>query len=377
MTRNWLRAFKPAQFRGAAFKVETEAPEGAKRLSVSPIAYSAQSVIEEMGIDPRVGTIRAYCAGDEADHECMALVAAMGRSGAGLLVLPMFPAMRAYVRGWRVVRQLRIAGYVAIDIDFIEEGLSAVPFAPARGPGAAADRLTGLATALSGLAAERFSRASPDRQAAEIAAMRAVRERAASLATLTAAGAPVGDDVADKLTELDAATDPAQPSALAITIAVCGFWRRVGLDGEIDAVLALTSDMGADLATDAGAIETLAIAGAWCVGLVRKDYPAQPDASAAREAAGATAAMARPAAEVFGWPAIEWLNGATGAAARALAAGDADRAPLVRVETQISLDAITLAYDLYGDANRAGELIDRNKAAEACLMPAVLEALAL
>ena len=67
MSRNWIRALRAASFRGVPFKVEYEDAEGARRLSVSPIAYAETSVIEDMGRDPRMVTLAAYVAGDLAD----------------------------------------------------------------------------------------------------------------------------------------------------------------------------------------------------------------------------------------------------------------------------------------------------------------------
>jgi prophage DNA circulation protein len=128
MARDWLSAFRPASFRGAAFKVDVEEASGARRLSVSPIAYSDTNVIEDMGGEPRTFRITAYCAGDAADAQAMALVAALSVQGAGLLVLPMLPPAPARVLGWRLRREKDFAGHVAVDIDLIEEGMGAAPF---------------------------------------------------------------------------------------------------------------------------------------------------------------------------------------------------------------------------------------------------------
>jgi prophage DNA circulation protein len=47
---------------------------------------------------------------------------------------------------------------------------------------------------------------------------------------------------------------------------------------------------------------------------------------------------------------------------------------LVRVETGVSMSAVRLAYDLYGDPARARELTARNGVATPVFMPVVFEA---
>ena len=127
MSRNWLRAFRPASFRGVPFKVDIESAAGARRLSVQPIAYAEGSVIEDMGREPRLNQIAAYVAGDIADAAAITLSAALDRKGAGLLVLPMMPPQMVRCSQWRLSREKDRAGHVAFDILFIEAGLAAVP----------------------------------------------------------------------------------------------------------------------------------------------------------------------------------------------------------------------------------------------------------
>lgn len=127
MARNWLTAFRPASFRGVPFKVDVEGAAGARRLSISPIAYSEVSVIEDMGREPRRLDIAAYVVGDVADAQAISFAATLDRKGAGLLVLPMLPPLTARVLEWRLSRELGRAGLVRFDVLFLEEGLSAVP----------------------------------------------------------------------------------------------------------------------------------------------------------------------------------------------------------------------------------------------------------
>ncbi|MEF2552045.1 hypothetical protein VQ042_11840 [Aurantimonas sp. A2-1-M11] len=110
---------------------------------------------------------------------------------------------------------------------------------------------------------------------------------------------------------------------------------------------------------------------------VRRDYPSSQDAAAARENLLARAALAYELAgpnlsdEVFGY-----LTALVGEAALQLSRTAADRAPLVRVETGLSLPSTLLAWQLYSDPARAAEIVDRNKVATPAVMPTAFEAIA-
>lgn len=140
MARNWLTAFRPASFRGVPFKVDLEAVEGARRLSISPIAYAETSVIEDMGREPRRMRLAAYCAGEVADIEATTLAAALSARGPALLMLPMMGAISARVQAWGLRREKDVAGHVGFDIDFVEAGMGAFP-AGIAGAGAFGDMM--------------------------------------------------------------------------------------------------------------------------------------------------------------------------------------------------------------------------------------------
>ncbi len=110
---------------------------------------------------------------------------------------------------------------------------------------------------------------------------------------------------------------------------------------------------------------------------VRGDYPAQSDAVAAREAIGNRAAAAYPVIGVaFGHDALDFAIRLVGQAVIELSRIATSRAPLVRVETGISLPSARLAYDLYGDPARAREVVNRNRAGTPLVMPTRIVALA-
>ena len=117
--------------------------------------------------------------------------------------------------------------------------------------------------------------------------------------------------------------------------------------------------------------------GAAAVATLRRRYAARQDAQAARsELAVAASGVIEDAGGTLGGDASEALAGVVGAAVETLTRIAADRAPLVRVETGISLPSVVLAYRLYGDPERSTELVERNKVATPAMMPVAFEAVA-
>lgn len=110
---------------------------------------------------------------------------------------------------------------------------------------------------------------------------------------------------------------------------------------------------------------------------VRADYAARSDAQVARAALAARVERDTDViGDAFGHEVHGWVLALVGTAIEQLSQIAASRAPLVRVETGLSLPSSLLAWDLYGDPKRDGELVERNHAGTAMVMPIILEAIA-
>ena len=110
---------------------------------------------------------------------------------------------------------------------------------------------------------------------------------------------------------------------------------------------------------------------------VRMEYPSRPDAQVSRQALSDLAdTVTEDAGAAFGADLHSWLVRLVGEAVLQISAIAATRAPLVRVETGISLPSTLLAYDLYGDSGRAEDLVARSRSGTPLVMPVVFEALA-
>ena len=71
-----------------------------------------------------------------------------------------------------------------------------------------------------------------------------------------------------------------------------------------------------------------------------------------------------------------WLSAVVEVACRVVSDLAANAVPIVRVQTGISLPSTVLAYQLYGDATRAADLVDIANSATPMVMPTTFDALA-
>lgn len=110
---------------------------------------------------------------------------------------------------------------------------------------------------------------------------------------------------------------------------------------------------------------------------LRIDYAAQPDAVAARQAIVERGGRGYGIIGIeAGSDALDFAVRLVGEAALQLSRIAATRAPLVRVETNISLPSSLVAWDLYGDPSRGAELAGRNGWGAPMLLPSRFVALA-
>lgn len=120
--RNWLTALRPASFRGVAFRVDGEQPDGGRRVAVHEISGGEAPLTEDMGRATREISVDAWVAGDFADAAGLALEAACDLAGPALLMLPMDRPRMVRCTGCQRDRRKDAAGYVAYRLSFVEAG---------------------------------------------------------------------------------------------------------------------------------------------------------------------------------------------------------------------------------------------------------------
>lgn len=214
----------------------------------------------------------------------------------------------------------------------------------------------------------------------EAGAAPAAAARAATIAALALVDTDAPSDVWKAVNGLAVAAGTFALAPGDFGAGLVSAWRLVALHGEPAALAAtLPAEIGGRMSDAAGgrvrAAEIAALIAAFALACCRVAYESEQDAATARATLARVAAPAIELAGTVSADLCEWLSRLTGEAALALSRLAATRAPLVRVETGVSLSAIRLAHDLYGDANRAGELVARNRAATAAMMPTAIEAL--
>lgn len=111
----------------------------------------------------------------------------------------------------------------------------------------------------------------------------------------------------------------------------------------------------------------------------RPDWPSRPMARRARSRVSAAGEAATVAIDKLGGDGADlyaWSTSVTAIAVRVISDLAADAAPVIKVATGISMPSTVLAYQLYGDANRAAGLVDIAGSATPLVMPVLFDALA-
>ncbi|MFD1328298.1 hypothetical protein [Mycoplana ramosa] len=199
-------------------------------------------------------------------------------------------------------------------------------------------------------------------------------DRTAILAWISAAAAEIvtdADDAADIAVRIDAADTLGVAAFAAETIDLVRIIGESVRDGRGFAALALPETAGET--RDALALLS-AIGQALAIGRVA--WPSRPAARAARTRLGNAAELAYAIAARLDAGLYAWLRALMQVAIRLVSEIAANSTPMARVTTNTSLPSTALAYQLYGDATRAGQLIDTAGSATPMLMPGSFDALA-
>lgn len=125
MMRDWTKLL-PASYNGIPFHVHGEELSGGRRLAIHQTAGGEAPVIEDLGRAYSSFAVTAYLAGDLADVQANALIAAAGTAGPGFLVLPIDGPQMVHVPdgGFSRARSKDRNGYVAVDLTFIPAGVA-------------------------------------------------------------------------------------------------------------------------------------------------------------------------------------------------------------------------------------------------------------
>lgn len=130
---SWRDNLQPASYRGANFYVESSTHEGGRRSVVHQFLNRDEPYIEDIGEEAKGYTIEAYVvqnAGNSFDYfqERDALIRALQRKGAGLLIHPYYGFKKVIVDGkYSVSETIQDGGIARFSITFTEDGVRVVP----------------------------------------------------------------------------------------------------------------------------------------------------------------------------------------------------------------------------------------------------------
>ncbi|WP_438752066.1 hypothetical protein [Pararhizobium sp. O133] len=120
---------------------------------------------------------------------------------------------------------------------------------------------------------------------------------------------------------------------------------------------------------------TVLVTVAQAIAAGRVGWPSRPAARQARTILATSLDDALAILSPLSATTFIWLSALAQIALRLLSEIAANSAPIIIVQTGVSLPSTALAYHLYGDANRAGSLVDIARSATPMIMPAQFEAI--
>lgn len=412
--REWTRTLLPASFKGIGFEVETDGVDGGRRLVVHEYPGAEHWDVEDLGAARQGCELTCYFGGDTADDDSRRFAEACWAGGAGLLALPFWPARRAY--GMRASRTSRRSA-----LGYFEVRASFVYAAASRGglvfrqwlPGALSAAIGGAVLQIEASFTAAYNSLILPNVAREAAAVtvrlaaEALAEAAAVVGLDRKAAARIGHDI--QLLGLDAYWAARQGQGRnTVTELSVALTQRI-VDGTLGrriaavfATLAAATDKNllasrmdrltgftaqpvygpAGLASVAAELDltgrvarlvrVLALL-RWAEAKVRDLPPTRDRAVALRgriaDRFAAELDSTLDAAE------YEALVAARDAAIRFLSENGADLPATTKAELPRSYPAVVLAYEVFGDAGRAADLIRRNGVAHPHFVDGVIEVL--
>lgn len=203
-------------------------------------------------------------------------------------------------------------------------------------------------------------------------------DRAAVLAWLADLAATIVTDVDDlsdvtqriaAASALDAEAFAAEGLALTRIVA-----ESVTTPAEFDRIVAPAAATG-ETAQAFAILVAIGVAIAGC----RAEWPSRPAARRARSRVSSSGDLGAAAAGTLGGDGADlyaWLTAVTAISCRLISDIAADAAPVIKIKTGISLPSTVLAYQIYGDATRAGAMVDMAGSATPMVMPTMFDAIA-
>ena len=404
MARNWF--WQIASFDGATFYVKDQEVKPSRRIIRHEYPGSESHDLEDLGRNTTCIELCAYFLSETADTDLAAFMARLAQPDSpGLLIVPMFDSIVCRAEKWAPRWEKEALNYASCQVTFLEEGTAGAPIPS----GLASAQLAGMADVLGSTLGDAISgvvASAPQNSylASDIATYVALFGALAQTAVSSVPIAGTSTDtattaIADAVNSMSDAS-PADPgvvfSAIVTqvnTVVETQIGRQIGSDstGATGAAsVALSTAMQAALAayeegltawdeapgsTIVPLAAAMAFAAAASVLISTAVYPDRQAAIDGRTRIATLCSQVQAIYSAAGGAATDAFDAMCGAAANFLSRAIINLAPYVIVKVGASLPSNVLAWRLYADPSRAGELDRLNRVATPCFMPTKFVAL--
>lgn len=376
----WTDSLRAASFRGVPFEVDAETLSGGRRVAVHEIPGGDQAVTEDVGRRPRTVTVQAYCLGESAIAQSIALLQALESPGSGLLVHPLYGEIAVSITDYQQTDTWSEGYAVAVSFSAVEAGeLEFVSYDTGSALESAIDVLETSAAAafaaaitFDGFGDTVLGNLLDDLEGA-LSAVEAVV--AAPLSAIDAAS--------DVLWEIQDAKARVQALASApdeYAAALRSVMRQVG---DLLGLRSLAADAGAAAPVYDGTTPDASQSAANAYATQRLQVQLALAAAAnwlrsatlgvyddALEARDALADLIAAESEIADGDAYDALRGLRLALVEDVTRRVASLPRVTTVEPAAQTPAVALAWQLYGDETRAQEIADRNGIVHPLFLPA-------
>lgn len=405
--RDW-RDLQEGSFKGLRFLVESESVSGGRAVAVHEYVRAERHDAEDMGRKAAKASVTAYVASDSVDAEATQIFRACASPGAGMLRLPYGRSAMAICSSVKRSSAKDKLGLIAFDLEFVTTGAGGQPSVSRLfdlQAAASAAALAGhVAASLAGIAL------APVRFA--LALLGAYTPAAMAVIGAAAAGAALARVFESAVARVSVEPDPVARAAIAV--ALCRDLSAAGAAdpatwiGAAEAIASLPaptlSDPGMGASLQASTVsrilhdaptlsparnEALALARAaaalmaaacWQEAAVAAAADPPRTRDAARELRARIVAGVQPVldhlAAARAMEAHEAVRATVALAVEGMDAAMLDIAPLALIDARRRLPSSVAAWLLYGDPERAAELVERAAVATPMMMPAKFLALA-